>query len=491
MPIKFIAASAVAVVIAAVITIAILFTGKSGIESAVADFENRKYEKAIIKLNRLIPLSDYETSERIYYYRARAVNKLADELDDDFEDKLKQASAGLEETPGFKKAESKIKNTLKKINDKTGGDLELIYDRPRSYITTAGRFHDEFIAKYKGSSLIEDLDYEQLAKIEKTQESAKPLRSIAQFYNKYPNTPYIAGLVKMIFSQLQKDPRPASGLSDTMLNILVSYGRRYPTSPEINLIYTCTGDGVNIRNSPGVNAQRVGSIPQDAVLLQLEKSMDASQIGDVRDYWYRVADLNGQKGWIFGKFMKPFDLSKYKIEEAAEKWTLDEDFLSWSDSNTPENWRQVNEDTKSAISFMNYGKLRIAAINSKQGESAGIFARYNASRAFTIIVRARYTGGDGYSVFIYSLGSEVFRLSLQNELVDICGRSIPMHTGDWHDYKLSSDDGKTASLMVDGEIISGRIPAVKDDAFTTRGLYALYSNQEEESKGEIEYIKAK
>ena len=491
MPIKFIAAAVMAVIIAAVITIVILFTGKSDIESAIANFENGNYENAITKLNSLIPLSDYETSEKIYYYRARAINKLADELDDDFEERLKQASAGLEETPEFKKAEAKINNTLKKINDRTGGDLELIYDRPRSYIITAGKFHDEFIAKYKGSSLIEDLDYEQLAKIEKTQESAKPLRSIIQFYDKYPNTPYIAGLVKMIFSQLQKDHSQASGLSETMLNILVSYGRRYPTSPEINLIYTCTGDGVNIRNSPDVNAQRVGSIPRDAVLLQLEKSMDASQIGEVRDYWYRIADLNGQKGWIFGKFLKPFDISKYKIEAATEKWTLDEIFSSWSDSNTPENWRQINEETKGAIGFRNYGKLRLAVLNSKQGESAGIFARYNASRAFTILVRARYTGGDGYSVFVYSLGGEVFKLSLKNELVDICGRSIPMHTGDWHDYKLSSDDGKTATLLVDGEIISGRIPAVKDDSFTTRGLYALCSNREEESKGEIEYIKAK
>ena len=489
--IKFMTASVIAVIIAAVIAVVVLFTGKTNLESAVADFENGNYKNAIIKLNNLIPLSDYETSEKIYYYRARSINKLADELDDDFEDKLKQASAGLEETPEFKKAESKINNALKKINDKTGADLKLIYDRPKSYIIPAGKFHDEFIAKYKGSSLIEDIDYEQLVKIEKTQENAKPLRSVAQFYNKYPNTPYIAGLVKMIFSQFQKDSSQANGLSETLLGILVSYGRRYPTSPEINLIYTCTGDGVNIRNSPGVNAQRVGSIPKDAVLLQLEKSMDVSQVGDVRDYWYRVANLNGQKGWIFGKFMKPFDISKYKIEETAEKWTLDENFASWSDSNTPENWRQMNEETKGAIGFINYGKLRLAVLNSKQGERAGIFARYNASRAFTILTRARYTGGDGYSVFVYSLGNEVFRLSLKNESADICGRVIPMHTADWHDYKLTSDDGKTATLIVDGEIISGRIPTVKDASFNTRGLYAMYSNNDEESKGEIEYIKAR
>ena len=283
MLIRFIAASVI-VIIAVVIAIAVLFTGKSGIESAIADFENKNYKNAIIKLNRLIPLSDYETSERIYYYRARAINKLAEELDNDFKNRLKQASAGLEETPKFKKAQSKINNTLKKINDKTGGDLELKYGKPKSYIISAGKFHNEFVAKYRGSSLIEDLDYEQLVKIEKMQDSANSLQRIAQFYNKYPNTPYIAGLVKMIFSELQKDHRHTNALSETMLSILVSYGRRYPTSPEINLIYTCTGDGVNIRSSPSVNAQRTGSIPMDSVLLQLEKSMDTSQIGDVRDY---------------------------------------------------------------------------------------------------------------------------------------------------------------------------------------------------------------
>ena len=188
--------------------------------------------------------------------------------------------------------------------------------------------------------------------------------------------------------------------------------------------------------------------------------------------------------------MKPFDISKYKIEEAAEKWTLEENFLSWSDSNTPENWRQLNEEAKNAIGFTNYGKSRLATLNSKQGERAGLFARYNASRAFTVLARARYTGGDGFTVFVYSLGDEVFRLSLTKELVDICGRSIPMHTGDWHDYKLTSDDGKTATLIVNGEIISRRIPAIKDNAFASRGLYALYSDYAEESKGELEYIKA-
>jgi hypothetical protein len=172
----------------------------------------------------------------------------------------------------------------------------------------------------------------------------------------------------MLFSSFRRAIRKwANRKGDIRYHI--SYGRRYPTSPEINLIYTCTGDGVNLRNSPGVNGQRVGSIPSSAVLLQLEKSMDTSQVGDVRDYWYRVADLTGQQGWIFGKFMKPFNIGDYQQEETGEKWTLDENFADWVDSNTPSSWTQVDDSGRGSISFVNRGTMRVALVSAGKEET--------------------------------------------------------------------------------------------------------------------------
>jgi hypothetical protein len=190
--------------------------------------------------------------------------------------------------------------------------------------------------------------------------------------------------------------------------------------------------------------------------------------------------------------MKPFDVSNYKVEEAEEKWTLNENFASWSDSNTPEIWQQMEGAEKSAISFVNAGSVRVAALSATADSAAGIYTRYNASRAFTILARARYTGGEAYSLVTYSLGGgEVFCLSLKNEMIDVCERSIPLHTADWHDYRLTSEDGKMAALSVDGELISGRIPPVKRGGFAIRGIYALYSALGESSKGEVQYIKAR
>lgn len=480
------------IAVAGIITILAVKAGKHTLISALTDLEDQDYDDAIIGFNKLIPQADYEEAEKYYYFRAKAISRLAEELDRCFDEELKKVSLGREYTPDYKKSLDKINRKLDKINAKIEGDLELVLGRPRSAIVTKGKFYDEFAAQYKGSGLIEVLDFDQLKKIIKIQEGDKPLRSIVQFYKQYPNTRFIAHLVKMLFEQLQKDGQTVAENSTVIQEMLISYALKYPTSPEMNMIYTCIGDGVNIRNSPGVNAQRVGAIPKDAVLLQLEKSMDTSQAGDTRDYWYRVADLSGQKGWIFGKFLKPFDVSKYKIEDFEEKWTLHENFASWTDSNTPEKWQHVDNGVTTAISFSNSGSSRIAVLNSEEGKRAGLYSRYNTSRKFSILVRGRYTGGERVLLFAYCLdGEEVFPLWLENEMIEICGRTIPLHTSDWHDYRLESRDGKFATLLVDGEILSGRIAAEKREEFVKRGIYLLCSTEEESSKGEAQYLKTR
>jgi hypothetical protein len=82
-------------------------------------------------------------------------------------------------------------------------------------------------------------------------------------------------------------------------------------------------------------------------------------------------------------------------------------------------------------------------------------------------------------------------VTLKAEEVNVCGRTIPLHTSDWHDYRLSSDDGRFATLSVDGEVLSGRITAVRKNQFPMRGIYALYSEQGETSSGEVQFIRAR
>lgn len=488
---KIVAAITGVIVLILAIVAGILFFRDSDLENAIDAFEDRDYVGAIEKLNKLILVADYESSEKMHYYRAKSIDRLADKLEKKFEDELLESALEKKNTPDYDEARKEIEDYLSGLNKNLQSDLAFIDKRGRSSIISRGKFYDEFVAKYRGSSFIEDLDFEQLQKIEKT-DNGRLIQTMIIFYKKYPNTNYIAHIVKMLFDQLQKGTADITNRGQDLFDIIVTFGRRYPTSPEIGRLFQSTGDNVNLRNSAGLNGQRVGTLKKDEIVIQLEKSMDASQIGDERDYWYRIVSLNGHRGWIFGKFLKEFDITVYKEETVVEKWSIDEHFTEWIDSNTPKEWRHMDDTVMEALGFTERGDLHIAMVNSAKGKSAGLFSRYNASRAFTIECRARYTGGDAVTIFAYSMGNgAVYNVTLKNETIDVCSRIIPVHTGDWHDYRLQSDDGKFATLSIDGEIVSGRILPVKIDAFAMRGLYCLYSSAAEESKGEIQYIKVR
>ena len=359
----------------------------------------------------------------------------------------------------------------------------------KSRIISRGKFYEEFIAKYRGSSYIEDLHYEEVQKTGKT-DPDKLINAMMNFYSKYPNTDYIANMVKILFDAMQKGTASFSSEKEVLWQMIISYVKRYPTSPEMNKLYVCKGDNVNLRNSPGIDGKLVGKIPKDEILVQLEKSMDTSQIGDTRDYWYRIASLRGPKGWIFGKFLAPIDISKYKVAETEEKWSMEELFNEWSDSHTPGKWTHVENTDESGINFTVRSGKKIAMLSSTRGKSAGIYSRYNASRAFSILCRTRFTGGDSLTAIAYVMANgKTFYIKLMDEKIEVSGRTIPLHTAVWHDYLLKSNDGRFAKLQVDGEIVSGRIEPVKSPFFSTRGIYCLFSSKAELSKGEMEYIK--
>ncbi len=466
-----------------------LLLKEKNLKYAVDLFHDGDYIESIETLNKLSPLADYEKGEKIYYYRARALNKLADLLEDEFHDELENISIEKKNTSLFDSSKKEIDEELKEINNKIQSDLTLLSTHKRGRIISGGKFYDEFMSRYRGSPYIEELDFEELSKITKTPD-VKHLKHILSFYGKYPDTDYIAHIVRMVFDIFKSGEKIGNTDKDLLLDIFSVYGTRYPTGPELSRIFVSTGDNVNLRNSPGLNGKTVGKTIKDELLLQLEKSMDTTQIGDSRDYWYRIITMSGNRGWIFGKFLKPFDITSWKKKDRKILWAFEENFSKWLDSNTPVNWHHIPGGEKQAISFFKNGDTNIARCSCDK-KTAGLYSRCNTSSSFIVSCRARFISGDIISIFAYTAKDGVHYLDLSKESIDISGRKIPLNTTDWHDYTLKSDNGRFASLYIDGELVSGRIPFSKSDNFPLRGLYTLFSAEGKTSKAEMEYIKVR
>ena len=151
--------------IAIIISLVILISGDDTVETAISEYESGDYIDAIVILNRLIPAAGYDQAEKMHYYRCRSLNSLAEELEDDYDDELKDASLENREKPEFTKYKDKIERKLSKLNSETGGDLSFVAAPKKSMIVSKGGFYNEFTAKYRGSQFIEDLDFYEIKKI--------------------------------------------------------------------------------------------------------------------------------------------------------------------------------------------------------------------------------------------------------------------------------------------------------------------------------------
>jgi hypothetical protein len=459
------------------------------IEDAIDLFEEEEYVDSIKILNELIKVVGYEEGERVYYYRCKAINELSSQLEEEFGDELEEIGRKSDDEKEREGVKKYLEERIGEINNITGGDLALIHDKGRGNIISRGGFYDDFVSRYKGSRLIEDLDFEELQKIEKT-ESHKLFDAIVNFHRKYPNTSYISHLIKMLFKGFQRGDFNITGKQDFLEKLILQFARRYPTSSEFYRIYTCDADSVNVRNSPGIDGDIVSKTDKGEILIQLEKSMDSFQIGDTRDYWYRVASLKGYQGWIFGKFLKPLNISSFSREVLEEKWSLEEYFNEWIDSNTPKNWVHLLNSDTSTISFSSIRDLTVVKLNSLKGSLSGLYRRSITKGVFAIESKARFVDGDSAILVAYArYDGKVFYIKLMEEEIETSGRRIPLHTSDWHRYRLESDDGMLARLSVDGEVISSRISPVTSETFTMKGVYCLYSAENDRSLVEMEYIK--
>ena len=131
--------------------------------------------------------------------------------------------------------------------------------------------------------------------------------------------------------------------------------------------------------------------------------MDSVQIGETRDYWYRVSDLNGLQGWIFGKFLNEFEAANLNGTVTEERWTLDEHFQEWHDSNTPKNWVHPDGCIKSIISFYEKSGTKFAKVSAISGIQGGLFRRMTGLYSFVISAKGRFLSGNSLILFAYVL----------------------------------------------------------------------------------------
>lgn len=63
------------------ITAGIIYFNDPDIDDAIEEFEAGDYDDALKIIKKIFPMAKYDQQERMYYYRIRSVNALADYLE--------------------------------------------------------------------------------------------------------------------------------------------------------------------------------------------------------------------------------------------------------------------------------------------------------------------------------------------------------------------------------------------------------------------------
>jgi hypothetical protein len=232
---------------------------------------------------------------------------------------------------------------------------------PKCYIFTGGKLYDEFIALYPGSRYRESIDFEILQFM--TGVHVNTIDPIIEFYKRYPETTYMSSLVNILFKALAGPSITVKEHTETLSSILEKFCNIYASSAS-TIAYSGVKAKMQPRDSSGTFGQITGKLAKGEIVVQLERSMDSVQIGDVRDYWYRVVSVGGSRGWVFGKYLEHLPVKQVQAVE-EEKFTIDERFATWIDSNTPEGWQHYFHGYESAISFVKSSNQNIVKVNTR------------------------------------------------------------------------------------------------------------------------------
>ncbi len=470
---------AVAVIVVAIAGVIVYKASKPAtIDNAIEYIDNGNYRRALKVLSTLAKTSSYEDGERIYYYRLKALLGFINELNDDYADEC----AEIQKTKS-NKIKSRLKTKLEEINKKAGVDLILITD-PGCYISMGGTLYDEFVSLYPGSRYIESIDFDMLQFTMSKQPGT--INPVMEFYKRYPETTYMTSLINMVLKAVANPKIELKGHSEKLTEMLQNFCNKYNSSAEYYRLFRCKGENVNLRDSAGTQGQITGKLNKGEFVIQLERSMDSVQIGDVRDYWYRVVSMSGSRGWMFGKFLERIEPVTGAVAQNEETFTIDETFNEWIDSHTPKGWQHLYAGSETSISFTKLKDINIVKLNSDG--KGGLYKKTGSFQNMVCRVKGRLLSGDVILAGVVGYGGLAAVITLMPEEVDVCGYKIPYVTTQWHEYELRSE-GKTLSLFIDGELVARKINTRKHDLLKFPGIYILVCNGN--TKAEIEYIRVK
>ncbi|MEJ5362780.1 MAG: SH3 domain-containing protein [Spirochaetota bacterium] len=473
---KFIAAIGIVVAVAGILVYRAMTPAT--IDDAIEYIDSGHYKKALKVLNTLAKTANYEDGERIYYYRLKALLGFINELNEDYTDEC----AEIQKIKN-KKIISKLKAKLEEINKKAEVDLILITE-PECYISMGGKLYDEFVSLYPGSRYIESIDFDMLQfTMSKHPGTINP---VMEFYKRYPETTYLSSLINIVLKALENPKIELKGHAEKLTEMLQNFCNKYNSSAEYYRLFRCKGENVNLRDSAGTHGQITGKLNKGEFVIQLERSMDSVQIGDVRDYWYRVVSVSGSRGWVFGKFLERIEPLSGTVAQNEETFTIDETFNEWIDSNTPKGWQHVYAGFAQAISFNKLNNKNIIKINT--AEKGGLYKKTGSFQNLVCRVKGRLLDGKVVLAAVVGYGKLAATITLEPEFVDVCGYRIPFNTFQWHEYELRSE-GKMFTLYIDGELVARKIAAQKHDLLQSSGVYVLVSQSR--AHAEMEYIKIK
>lgn len=75
---------------------------------------------------------------------------------------------------------------------------------------------------------------------------------------------------------------------------------------KISLHKIVIASGVNVRSSPKLEKNVVGSLQFGTTVKQLARSRNPEKVGRFYDYWYKIETATGEKSWIFGQYLSDF-----------------------------------------------------------------------------------------------------------------------------------------------------------------------------------------
>ncbi len=482
---------AIIILIATVIAGSVFFfTSEPDFDNAISKYEKGNYTASIKIINHLLKSSDYEKSEKMFYYRNMSLNRLIEKIEADLKDEITRATLNNTDKNKFLNAKKEIEDELSDLNRELGSDLVLAVGTSKSTIISGGKFYNEFISKYSGSTFVEELDFHEMKK-NIVNNPVRFIDSVKRFYNKFPNSAYMPQIVEMIFSNFSQGVTSSPDNEIFLKELISKFAVKYPTSQEVSRIFISQGENVNLRNSPGLTGKTIGKTADGEMLIQLDKSMDTMQIGDTRSYWYKVTTLRGQNGWIFGKFLKPVEIEKLHADNGTnETLKLDENFTDWKDSNTPSKWSHIEGGATESIGFKIDNESKILYFNEKNSRKSGLFSRYRTGQQFSLQIKARFVSGTAIDIVKTVNEGRSYTMRLTPDSSSLNGRTVPVPTGTWHTYEFTVDSNGYAVFKIDGNLLSARIESVKESGLND-GLYLLNHRETETAECLVEFLKIK